>query len=215
MRRKDWNIYIGQIVNENILLKSFYYKKCKNRNRVIFKCVCLLCGNTFETSQDQLFRKDKKAVMSCGCILKQFCSELGKNYGPKNIKLAYTKHYKKWVSPTRKDNKPIPIYYTYRCMISRCYNKNDICYSSYGGKGISVCEEWLNYDNYYNWAMENGYKEKYEAHRLNNDLGYTPDNVVFLSDKDHNIITNYMKKTNIKSMTINDIQSILSKDHLG
>lgn len=51
------------------------------------------------------------------------------------------------------------IYRIYLSMINRCYKKYDEFYSDYGGRGISVCQEWLDdFMNFYNWAMANGYK---------------------------------------------------------
>lgn len=41
----------------------------------------------------------------------------------------------------------------WRAMLSRCYNKNHCAYPSYGGKGIKVCDEWLNFSNYYRWFI--------------------------------------------------------------
>lgn len=215
MKRKDWSECIGNIYNENILVNGFYYKKTGKRNRVVLQCKCLLCGNNFETSSDQVFRNDKRAVKQCGCILKKFCSELGKKHGKEHIKLAYSNHYKKWKNPTRKDNKALPIYQTYRCMISRCYNEKDICYKNYGLREIKVYDSWLDYDNFYNWAMDNGYFDGCEQHRLNNNLGYFPENIVFLSDRQHNYITQYMRKNHLDSMTKEDLIEVLNQNNLG
>lgn len=55
------------------------------------------------------------------------------------------------------------LYGVWRSMICRCYRKTHVEYNSYGGIGISVCEEWLSYDNFYEWAMETGYDDT--AHR--------------------------------------------------
>ena len=43
-------------------------------------------------------------------------------------------------------------------MKQRCFNPNSQDYKKYGEKGIRICNEWLNFENFYNWSLENGYK---------------------------------------------------------
>lgn len=45
-------------------------------------------------------------------------------------------------------------------MKMRCTNQNYTDYYDYGGRGISICEEWLSFENFKKWALENGYKEE-------------------------------------------------------
>lgn len=67
-------------------------------------------------------------------------------------------------------------------MVSRCYKENHKEYHRYGGRGISVCNEWRNsYLTFREWAMANGYDEnaqrgKTTIDRIDNDKGYSPDN---------------------------------------
>lgn len=65
----------------------------------------------------------------------------------------------------------------YFAMKSRCYNKNNPKYPSYGGRGITVCDEWRNdFMAFYNWAINNGYKEDLSIDRINNNGNYEPKN---------------------------------------
>ncbi|QNI20404.1 HNH endonuclease [Bacillus phage 1_ICo-2020] len=61
-------------------------------------------------------------------------------------------------------------------MTSRCRNKNATGFSDYGGRGIRVCDSWINYENFYNWAISNGYNDELTIDRINNDGNYEPDN---------------------------------------
>lgn len=62
-------------------------------------------------------------------------------------------------------------------MKTRCYNENRDCYKNYGGRGITVCEEWLNNPTaFFLWARSNGYRDDLEIDREDNDLGYSPTN---------------------------------------
>lgn len=77
------------------------------------------------------------------------------------------------------------IYKRWRGMMDRCSCQNTKDYERYGGRGITVCEEWQNdFMAFYRWSMENGYREeldergrnKLSLDREDNDKGYSPDN---------------------------------------
>ena len=83
--------------------------------------------------------------------------------------------------------KDMKLYGIYQCMKQRCFNKNDINYKNYGGRGISVCDEWVGkngFDNFYKWAISAGYddsKGRFEQSidRIDVNKGYSPDNCKF------------------------------------
>ena len=67
-------------------------------------------------------------------------------------------------------------------MKSRCYNKNANNYEDYGGRGVSVCEEWLgDTRNFISWALVNGYSPELQIDRRDNDGNYTPSNCRFVT----------------------------------
>lgn len=71
------------------------------------------------------------------------------------------------------------LYRVYISMKKRCNDPKDPGYNNYGGRGISVCQEWENsFLTFYNWAIKNGYKEKsgLSIDRINNDGNYEPSN---------------------------------------
>ncbi len=53
------------------------------------------------------------------------------------------------------------IYRIWKGMRARCNNKNVKQYKDYGGRGISICKEWDDFQNFYDWSIENGYLDKY------------------------------------------------------
>ena len=62
-------------------------------------------------------------------------------------------------------------------MKSRCYNKTDPTYKYYGARSITICQEWLDdFMNFYNWAMDNGYKENLTIDRIDVNGNYEPSN---------------------------------------
>ena len=69
-----------------------------------------------------------------------------------------------------------PWYNSYRCMRSRCYRPKDPSYKYYGGRGIKVCDEWLNIENFEKWVKEHPYFEGATLDRINVDGDYEPSN---------------------------------------
>lgn len=72
-------------------------------------------------------------------------------------------------------------------MKSRCFNKNCERYPRYGGRGITICEDWLIFNNFYYWSINNGYKIGLTIERINNDGNYEPSNCTFI-DKDKQLL---------------------------
>lgn len=69
-----------------------------------------------------------------------------------------------------------PWYNSYRCMKSRCYREKDPSYKYYGGRGIKVCDEWLNIENFERWVESHPYFDGATLDRIDNDKDYGPDN---------------------------------------
>lgn len=72
-------------------------------------------------------------------------------------------------------------------MITRCYNTKHKEYKKYGAKGITICDEWIGakgLDNFYEWAINNGFSGEKDSKgynilsidRIDNDKGYCPEN---------------------------------------
>jgi hypothetical protein len=63
------------------------------------------------------------------------------------------------------------------CMRQRCYNPRNPAYSDYGGRGITMCEEWrIGYAEFCDWALANGYDDTLTIDRIDNDGDYSPNN---------------------------------------
>ena len=66
-------------------------------------------------------------------------------------------------------------YRRWRGMINRCYNKKHTYYYNYGGRGITICDEWKeDYEKFCEWANKSGYKVGLTLDRIDNDKGYSP-----------------------------------------
>jgi hypothetical protein len=69
-----------------------------------------------------------------------------------------------------------PIYRVWTNMKQRCFNKDAYNYHSYGGRGITVCDEWLDSSKFIVWSLENGWSKGLQIDRIDNSRGYSPDN---------------------------------------
>lgn len=79
----------------------------------------------------------------------------------------------------------------YHGIKKRCYNRNSPRYADYGGRGIVMCDEWLDpddgFDKFVDWAMANGYKDDLTIERVDVNGDYKPDNCKWITLKEqHN-----------------------------
>lgn len=122
-------------------------KNLPGDGNVIWECLCD-CGNKVFVTSSSL--RSSKA-RSCGCYHKDKVTKHGQ---------VGSRLYRIWAG-----------------MKYRCFNPNSYEYYRYGGRGITVCQDWANdFMNFYIWAMNNGYKEDLTLDRINNNGNYCPEN---------------------------------------
>ena len=90
------------------------------------------------------------------------------------------------------------LYSTWLGMRQRCLDKNQSHYKYYGGKGITMCEEWMNdYSKFYEWSIKNGASKELTIDRIDNNGNYEPNNcrwvdsIVQANNKTQNRIIEY------------------------
>ena len=69
-------------------------------------------------------------------------------------------------------------------MIARCEYPKHPHYKDYGERGISVCEEWHDYEKFRAWAIKNGYSDNLTIDRIDNNGNYEPSNCRFITIKE-------------------------------
>lgn len=73
-------------------------------------------------------------------------------------------------------------------MKQRCYNQDHPQYKDYGGRGIDICDSWLeSLERFYNWSLDNGYNEELTIDRIDNDKGYNPKNCRWTTQEMQNL----------------------------
>ena len=73
------------------------------------------------------------------------------------------------------------IYNSWMNMKGRCLRKSHPKYPRYGGRGITVYQEWLDFQKFYDWAVSSGWQTGYSIDRINNDGNYCPENCQWIS----------------------------------
>lgn len=156
-------------------------------NQVQWKCRCD-CGKEVIVKAYSLTTGQTK---SCGCLKKE------QNY----INIAKVKHN---MTNTR-------LYNIWRDMKSRCLNPNNKRHKFYFDKGITVCDEWKNdFMNFYNWAINNGYRDNLTIDRINNDGNYEPKNCRWatITEQNNNQSNNIRIKYNECEYTLSELSRI-------
>lgn len=128
-----------------------------NSSNVLVKCDC---GNENTARASRLISGRTK---SCGCYRKTILHTVASTHG-------LSSH---------------PLYTVWRSMKERCYNKNNPNYPRYGGRGITVCEEWrTSFKCFYDDTII-GYKKGLELDRTSNNGDYCKENFRWVTRKEN------------------------------
>ena len=149
-------------------------------NRTMWKCLCE-CGNTTFVDSRSLKSGNTKA---CGCHQSDGWGN-SKTHG-----MSKTKIYRTWMG-----------------MKNRCYRKSNKHYGNYGGRGIKVCDEWMNsFELFRDWAFKSGYSEELTLDRIDNDGNYCPENCRWVDrfEQMNNTRSNHRITFNGNTMTLTE-----------
>lgn len=171
---KRIELVVGEFVGDSgVEFVREIEKGNRGRRRIIGKC---RCGKEFPILLESL--RGKNPTKSCGCLMIEKSREVNTVHGfgarGRNDRL-----YQKWSH-----------------MKGRCLNKNNPRYNDWGGRGITICDEWKDsFVNFKDWALDNGYSETLQIDRIDNDKGYSPDNCRFVG-RSENTRNRRVKKDN-------------------
>jgi hypothetical protein len=149
--------------------------KSKDGKNTFWKCQCN-CGNIIVTTTTKIRSGHTK---SCGC----YTTDLMTTHG-----LSYTRLHGIWNN-----------------LKQRCFNPNSPNFKYYGGRGITVCDEWKNdFKSFYDWAMSNGYEEHLTLDRIHSNGNYEPFNCRWttMKEQSNNVRTNHIIEFNGEKHTL-------------
>lgn len=130
------------------------------------------CGNETRVNAYKLTSGHTK---SCGCL-----KHNGYHY---THKLGKPKTYSHWVN-----------------MKTRCLSRNNAKYKDYGARGITICDEWLDFKNFHEWAINNGFKDDLTLDRIDVNGNYEPSNCRWIT-----MFEQASNKRNTRWVTFNGI----------
>lgn len=157
-----------------------------NNGNALWRCKCD-CGKENIVDGCRLRKGNTK---SCGC------------YNIYRTKICNSTHKK---SKTR-------LYAIWGGIKTRCSNPKCEAFKEYGGRGIKFCKDWVFYENFEKWALNNGYSNNLTIDRIDNNGNYEPDNCrwVTMKKQSNNRRSNRYVEYNGKIFTIAEICDILN-----
>jgi len=133
----------------------------KKNNRVTWNCLCDCGGSVSVIAKDLVSGHTK----SCGCLLNERLIERNTTHGQASR------------------GKQSLSYQTWRGMMTRCLSQDSDNYKYYGEKGITVCNEWFDFNNFFQDMGER--KKGFEIDRIDNNLGYFKDNCRWVNHQEN------------------------------
>ena len=133
-----------------------------NVGHVLWRCRCD-CGNEVTVQSNNLRTGN---TTSCGCFQREITSETKTKHG-----MTKTRLFNVWHGMLTRTG----IYKGASEKVKRLYQD----------RGISVCDEWLIFENFRDWALSHGYSDDLEIDRIDNDKGYCPENCRWITHKEN------------------------------
>lgn len=163
-------------------------KRDGSRNKkAVWLCKCD-CGNEIRVLGASLISGNTK---SCGCLQREIVQNVGR-FNKKHGMFG-TRIYTIWAD-----------------MKKRCFDEHDRAYKHYGARGITVCDEWRDFEKFYAWAKISGYTDDLTLDRKNVNGDYSPENCKWSTWKEqqNNRRSSHMITYNGETKTISQWSTI-------
>lgn len=151
-----------------------------NHGKAMWNCLCD-CGGTSVVAGGKLMSGSTK---SCGCLKTERIAKLKYRHGA-----SRTRIYRIWCA-----------------MLARCKCEGKPSQKNHGQRGISVCDEWKDFETFCEWAMANNYRDNLSIDRIDNNGDYCPENCHWATPKQqaNNTRRNRMIEYNGETHTLSE-----------
>lgn len=174
MRGKRLDVKPGDSYGRLVIVQE----EASRDGRRHFLCTCQ-CGVT-KTIRLESLRSG--AIQSCGCYNREISRKVNTKHG-----MYKSRIYGIWTG-----------------MKGRCFNQSNTEYAHYGGRGITICPEWMSFPAFCRWAMQNGYSDDLTIERVDNNGNYEPGNCAWISEAEQRRNT-----TRVQKVALNDRRKTL------
>lgn len=159
---------------------GFDHKDVRNKTYWLCECDCP------EHNRVVVYSSNLKGGVSksCGCLARERAVETNTKHGQSRTRL----------------------YHIWQHLIQRCENENVKDYYRYGGRGVSVCDEWHDFEAFRDWSLKNGYDDTLSIDREDVDSDYSPRNCRWVDQ-----ITQQNNKRNNRLITFNGTTHTLAE----
>lgn len=153
---------VGRQFGELIVLMEGTESSSKHTKML---CVCS-CGEELIVAKHSLVAKRRPAKSCFKCAIRKVHAN-NRTHGKSKTRL----------------------YHILAGMKRRCLDPLDKDYSRYGGRGVTICEDWLDINKFETWALENGYTDELSIDRINGNGNYEPANCRFVTISENSSLT--------------------------